>query len=170
MVCHSLTENIKLSSKTSFKTSSIEFWIRLIFKHSLHSKRKTIYQYLSGFKSVNQMQHCQLKYMSIPDIPSVLISNSRLEAMFLQLETSAFKRLKQSACNVRAIFWCKQTMLNQTTANMQYTCDIGNLRDNETRKLQPSFQQKWHFKKKKALTPNKAITNGKMCRHKSTVN
>jgi len=43
---------------------------------------------------------------------------------------------------VRAIFWCKQTTLNQTTVNMQYTRDIGNLGDDERRKLQPSFSQK----------------------------
>ena len=71
---------------------------------------------------------------------------------------------------MRAIFWCKQTTLNQTTVNMQYTGDIGNLGDDQRRKLQPSFSQKWYFKKKKALTPNKAIINGKMCRNKSIVN
>ena len=53
---------------------------------------------------------------------------------------------------------------------MQYIRDTRNLGDDERRKLQPSFSQKWHFKKKKALMPNKAITNGKMCRNKSIVN
>jgi len=53
---------------------------------------------------------------------------------------------------------------------MQYTRDVENLGDDERRKLQPSFSLKWHFKKKKALTPNKAKTNGKMCRNKSAVN
>ena len=41
-------------------------------------------------------------------------------------------------------------MLNQTTVNKNYTHDIGNLGDDERRKLQPSFSQKWHFNKKKA--------------------
>ena len=78
-----------------------------------------------------------------------------------------YKRLPlKDLSKVRAIFWCKQTKLNQTTVNMQYTCDIGNLVDDERRKLETSFSQKWHFKKKKALTPNKAITNGKMRRNK----
>ena len=148
-------------SKTSLKTNFNEFWIKFIFKHSLHSKRKTISQYLSGYKSVDRMQRYkyQLKYMSIPDIPSVLVSNSRLDAMFFDQKRLHLKDLNK----VRAIFWCKQTTLNQTTVNMQYTRDIGNLGDDERRKLQPSFSQKQHFKKKKALTPNKAITNGKMC-------
>ena len=70
---------------------------------------------------------------------------------------------------MRAIFLRKQTTLNQTTVNMQYTCDVENLGDDERRKLRPSFSQK-HFKKKTALTPNKAKTNGKMCRNKITVN
>ena len=89
-----------------------------------------------------------------------------MDAIFFDYKRLALKDLSK----VRAIFWCKQTTLNQTTVNMQYTRDIGNLGDDQRRKLQPSFSQKWYFKKKKALTPNKAITNGKMCRNKSIVN
>ena len=68
--------------------------------------------------------------MSIPNIPSVLVSNSWLDAMFFDFKRLPLKDLSK----VRDIFWCKQTTLNQITVNMQYTRDIGNLGDDERRR------------------------------------